>query len=139
MKTVMVFGTFDILHLGHIDLFLQAKKYAEHLIAVVARDERAKKIKGKSPIHSEEERRILLGHIDCVDEAILGDESDVYSVILEKKPDIIALGYDQKEFVDRLGSKIIENNLKTEVVRLSPYKAEKYKSGIIKEVIHSQL
>ena len=64
MKTVMVFGTFDILHLGHIDLFLQAKKYAEHLIAVVARDERAKKIKGKAPIHSEEERRVLLGHID---------------------------------------------------------------------------
>ncbi|MBT4941809.1 MAG: FAD synthase [Candidatus Magasanikbacteria bacterium] len=139
MKTVMVFGTFDILHLGHVDLFLQAKKYAEQLIVVVARDERVKKIKGKAPIHSEEERRILLGHIDCVDEAILGDESDVYNVIVEKKPDIIALGYDQTVFVDKLEEVVSSNTLHTKVVRLKPYKAEKYKSGIIKEVIHSQL
>jgi len=139
MKTVMVFGTFDILHLGHIDLLVQAKKNAEKLIVVVARDERAKKIKGKNPVHSEEERRILISHIDCVDEAILGDESDVYSVIVEKKPDIIALGYDQKEFVDNLEEVISSNTLHTKVVRLKPYNEKKYKSGIIKEVIHSQL
>tara|TARA_B100000700_G_scaffold316418_1_gene405937 strand:+ start:174 stop:593 length:420 start_codon:yes stop_codon:yes gene_type:complete len=139
MKTVMLFGTFDILHLGHIDMFLQAKKYGEHLIVVVARDLRVEQVKGERPVHSEKERAALLSHLDCVDTVVLGDLLDVYQIIARKKPDVIALGYDQTCFVDKLSEKIASYGLDSEVVRLLPYKEKKYKSGLIKDSIYSRL
>ena len=45
MKKVMVFGTFDGLHEGHLDFFRQAREYGDYLIVAVARDVNVKKIK----------------------------------------------------------------------------------------------
>jgi len=53
---VLVFGTFDILHKGHLNFFKQAREHGDYLIAVVARDRTVKEIKGKPPIESEKER-----------------------------------------------------------------------------------
>lgn len=43
MKKVLIFGSFDSLHKGHLNLFKQARKHGDKLIAVVARDETIKK------------------------------------------------------------------------------------------------
>ena len=43
MKRVLIFGTFDGIHEGHLNLFKQAKKYGDYLIVVVGRDENIKK------------------------------------------------------------------------------------------------
>ncbi len=133
--TVLVFGTFDILHIGHIDLFKQAIKHGNTLVVVLARDKRVKQIKGSAPIHSEMERKEILEHIDIINKVYLGDESDVYKVIKDISPDVIALGYDQQVFTDKLEEKIIEFKLNTKIVRLEPYKHDIHKSGIIKEKI----
>ncbi len=63
MKRVMVFGTFDFFHAGHLSLFRQAKKYGDVLIVIVSRDKRATEVKGKAPIHSEKERVELVRNI----------------------------------------------------------------------------
>ena len=47
MKKVIVFGTFDILHQGHLDFFRQAKQYGDYLIVAVAHDENVKKSRPK--------------------------------------------------------------------------------------------
>ena len=47
MKTVMAFGTFDLMHPGHEYFLRQAKKRGDYLIAVIARDSTVKKLKGK--------------------------------------------------------------------------------------------
>ncbi len=132
-KTVMIFGTFDILHSGHLSLMRQAKKLGETLIVVVARDQRVKKIKGSFPIHSEHERVDFLSEITLVDRVILGGARDVYQVIKKIKPGIIALGYDQKIFVDDLQSTLDRFSLSTKIVRLKPYKSKTRKSDIIKK------
>lgn len=139
MKTVMIFGTFDILHVGHLNLFKQARKFADKLIVVVARDVNVEKIKKNNSINNEKERLELLQHIDLIDKAIWGDTRDVYKVIRTYKPDVIALGYDQKEFTDKLKDKIKEFKLTTKVVRLKPYqpttkKSSKIKSGLLKSL-----
>jgi len=139
METVMVFGTFDILHLGHMNMFEQAKKHGSHLTVVVARDKRSETLKKRENVHNENERRELVSHIDIVDEAVLGNHGDVYKIIKEKKPDIIALGYDQQHFVDGLENKIKEFDLKTTVVRLKEYMPKKHKSTHIRNLIESKI
>lgn len=133
MKIVMVFGTFDILHLGHLYVFKQARKYGDCVIAVVARDKRVKKIKKLKPIHNENERRQILKHVNLIDKIVLGDKLDVYKPIKKYKPDTILLGYDQKCFVEGLEWKIKEYRLNTKIIRLKPYKPEQYKTGKIRK------
>jgi FAD synthetase len=133
MKTVLLFGTFDILHIGHLNLLKQARKYGDRLIVVVGRDATVKKVKGQLPIHSEKERLELLQHIDLVDAAMLGDKTDMYKKIKEIKPDVIALGYDQEMFVDKLQDMLDKFKFKTKIVRLKAYKANTHKSGKIKQ------
>ncbi|MFA7314850.1 MAG: adenylyltransferase/cytidyltransferase family protein [Candidatus Magasanikbacteria bacterium] len=139
MKKVMVFGTFDIVHLGHLNLFRQAKKLGNHLIVVIARDNTVKKVKKIKLVHNEKERLDFLRNISLVDKAVLGDKLDYYKIIKTEKPDVIALGYDQKNFIDKLEDKIKEFRLTTKVVRLKSHKPEQYKSGNIRKKISKML
>ncbi len=135
MSTVMIFGTFDILHHGHLHLFQQVRKYGDRVITIVARDTTVEKIKGHAAFHNEKERKAFLDHIDLIDKAILGDRRDVYKVIQTVKPDVICLGYDQETFVDALEEKIKEFDLQTKIIRLKPYKHERYKTSKVKKYL----
>ena len=139
MKTAMVFGTFDVLHLGHIDLLQQAKALVERLIVVVATDANAQKVKGQAPVHTQNERRALIAHIDLIDEAVIGDSADVYKVVRELQPDIICLGYDQEAYVEKLQEMIANESLQIEVKRMTAYKPEQHKSGLIKSYISNMV
>src|SRR3989339_651779 len=127
MKTVMVFGTFDIIHGGHIHMFLQARGYGDKLIVSVARDINVERIKGLGALHTEKERLEMLKHIDLIDEVVLGDKKDPYKNILKIKPDVIALGYDQKAYLDKLSDAIEATGLNCRIVRLSPYQEKRLK------------
>ncbi len=95
-KRVVVFGIFDGVHDGHRDFFRQARQYGNELIAVVGRDEICRKLKNKTPKHSEEERRQLVSQESLVDKALLGDhELSTYRVLENLKPNVICFGYDQ--------------------------------------------
>ncbi len=132
MKSVLVFGTFDILHAGHIHFLQSAKKLGDMLIVVVARDKTVKLLKKKHSVHTEKERATILRELRCVDQVVLGDPKlNVYTVIKKIKPDVIALGYDQIAFTDKLHEKIQEFGLNTKVVRLKPYKNGNHKSSKI--------
>lgn len=139
MKIVMLFGTFDILHIGHINLFQQAKKKGDKLVVVVARDINVKKNKNKKPLFCETERLEVLKNIRLIDEVLLGDKNNPYKIIKITKPNIIALGYDQNAYVDDLKKFLKDNNLSTKILRLKPYKQNKYKSHKIREQIEKQL
>lgn len=138
MKKVMVFGTFDIIHLGHLHLFRQAKKYGNKLVVVVARDINVKKAKKHLPLHTEQERLNFLKHIDLIDSAVLGHKTDYYQIIKKQKPAVIALGYDQKIDEKILKNKIKKFGLRTKIVRLSPY-GKKVKSSLIKKYIEKNI
>ncbi len=136
MKTVLLFGTFDFLHSGHLHAFQEAKKLGEKLVVSVARDAAVKSIKGKVPIHKEQERLSLVQHIDVVDEAFLGDEElGVYSFFNELKPDIIAVGYDQEGLREDIQKFLKVNNGNANIVMLSIYKDGKTKSSSIKTTL----
>lgn len=131
-RTVMVFGTFDILHKGHLSFFRQAKQAGgveSNLVVVVARDLNVKQAKGAFPINNEHKRFEAVKKAPIIDEAVLGDSSNKLKLIEILRPDIICLGYDQKtpegfdELVQEMG---------ISVVRLKPYKTDIFKSSKIR-------
>ena len=128
MKTVMLFGTFDIIHPGHIQFFRQARTFGDKVICVVARDKTAEKIK-RNLRNSEKERLENVKKLGILDEVILGNEEDPYLILEKYKPDVICLGYDQVSFTDKLQDELMTRDISAKVVRLNPYKEEKYKSS----------
>ena len=131
MVKVMVFGTFDIVHEGHKHMLKEAKEYGDILVAVVARDETVCAVKGRAPQNDESIRLNNLENLKIADKVILGCIGNKYQTIQVENPDIIALGYDQKVFVDELAENIPNS---TRIVRLQPYHPEKYKSSIIRNI-----
>ena len=138
MKKVLAFGTFDILHLGHIYFLKEAKKLGKKLTVVIARDENVKRIKGKKPLHNEKERAEILKALKFVDKVVLGDKKNFLKKIIEIKPDIIVLGYDQKVNKEKLEEVIKSCNKKIKVMRVGKFKDHKYKTSKIKERIRNE-
>jgi FAD synthetase len=132
MKTVMIFGTFDLLHLGHIHMIEHAAALGDQLIAVLATDETIKQRK-KTLIHSQEERCAMVAALRDVTTAMIGDPHDPYAVIRQIRPDVIALGYDQTMFVDHLEQMLAQEGLTTDIVRLPSFHADVYSSTQLRQ------
>lgn len=128
----MVFGTFDMIHKGHEDLFRQARALVEepYLIVSIARDSAAARHRGFVPQNAERERMSMVDAHPLVDRAILGDESGFVAHIKEEAPDIIALGYDQGgEYVEILEGSLAAAQLFPRIVRLQSFEPEIYKTS----------
>ncbi len=133
MKKVMVFGTFDVLHKGHLFLFLEAKKHDDFLIVIVACDKTTHKVKGHKTTFSEEKRLKAVQSVPEVNFAALGHTGDVYRVLEEYSPDVICLGYDQQAFTDKLQDELKKRKITAKIIRLPPYNPEEFKSTLIKK------
>ena len=132
-KVVLASGVFDLLHLGHVKFLEDAKKAGGEnakLVVIVARDRTVEKNKGRKPIISEEQRRILVESLKVVDEAVLGRENfDIGEFIENVKPDVIALGYDQEEIEKRVSQYVSEHNLDVKIVRIGKFDADELDSS----------
>ena len=126
MKKVLAFGTFDTLHPGHTHVLKAAKKLGNHLTVIIARDATVHKVKGKKAVFNEKTRLKNLKQLNIADKVRLGSLGNKYQVILDEKPDIIALGYDQKFFVDDIKN-VVDKDVR--IVRLKSHKPKIYKSS----------
>jgi|SRR3989344_5009507 len=135
MKKVLVFGTFDNLHKGHLDFFRQAKKFGNYLVVVVARNNNVLAAKGYLPVQSEKTRLRKLRNEKLIDKAILGSKKmDYYSTLRKEKPDVICLGYDQKPKMGSLKRDLKNHDIAIgKIIRLKAYKPHLYKSSIVRK------
>ena len=131
MQKVLIFGTFDIIHPGHLNFFNQARKHGK-LTIIISRDKTVKAVKGRFPLNNETKRLANLKSINITENILLGNITNKYAIIKKLKPDVICIGYDQTSFTDKLKQKIKEFNLTTKIIRLKPYKEKKYKSSKLK-------
>ncbi len=69
MKKVITYGTFDLIHNGHINILRRAKELGDHLTVAISTDE-FNAIKNKKAYHSYENRKMILEAIRYVDEVI---------------------------------------------------------------------
>lgn len=109
---VIVFtnGVFDLIHSGHVDYLVKAKKLGDVLIVGLNSDESVKRIKGdKRPILKQEERAFILSNLKPVDYVVLFDEDTPEKLIYELIPDVLVKGADWS--VDKIvGREIVEKN-----------------------------
>ncbi|MDI9503340.1 MAG: glycerol-3-phosphate cytidylyltransferase [Bacillota bacterium] len=68
-RIVITYGTFDLLHYGHINLFKRAKALGDYLIVAISTDE-FNEVKGKTCYFPYEKRKILVEAIRYVDKVI---------------------------------------------------------------------
>lgn len=136
MKVVMAFGTFDVLHPGHISYLEQAKKMGNSLIVVVARDSSVAMIKGRLPVFGEKDRLRMVSSLKVVDRAVLGakvkTENGRFGIIRRFRPSIIALGYDQQKNAEALERWLKEKGIGAKVVRMKAMRPYTYRSSLIK-------
>ena len=117
-KIILAGGVFDIIHPGHIHTLNAAKALGGVLVVAIATDKTAKKMKKRSPLHTQELRRELVSCLSMVDKAIVGHEDDIFQTVKEVKPNIIVLGYDQVHQEKFISDGCKRINLNVEIVRL---------------------
>lgn len=132
-RIVLASGTFDLLHLGHVRYLEGAKKAGgqdAELVVIVARDDTVEKRRGAKPIMPENQRRALVDSLRVVNEAILGyEEFDIGKVIEKIKPDVIALGYDQREIEEAVRNYVNQKSLDIKIVRVGKFEEDKLNSS----------
>ncbi len=129
----MAFGTFDLIHPGHFYYLNKAKQLGDYLVVVVARDSNVLKAKGKRPENNQEARLRKVEKTGIADEVVLGDEKDTLKVVERVKPDIIALGYDQKPKEEILKKELEKRGVGAEIARIGAFRKDVYKSSKLRE------
>ncbi len=133
----MAFGSFDVLHPGHLLYLKEARKQGDMLVVVVARDKSIEMMKGSAPVFGERDRLGMVAALRIVDKAVLGnrirDKTSRFDILKKLKPGVVVLGYDQQAGENELREWILRNGLDAKVVRINKYADPSvYKSSVIK-------
>ena len=92
MRTVLCHGVFDLLHTGHVEHLMSARKYGDFLVVSVVPDRFI--TKQRPIIYDEGERLVLLSALKCVDSVVLCGASGPEKVIEQLMPDVYVRGHD---------------------------------------------
>ncbi len=94
MKRILTYGTFDLLHYGHIEILRRAKALGDYLIVAVSTDE-FNAIKGKKAYHNYETRKKMLEAVRYVDLVIPENNwEQKKNDVTEYKVDTVVMGSD---------------------------------------------
>ncbi|WP_408007882.1 glycerol-3-phosphate cytidylyltransferase [Pseudalkalibacillus sp. A8] len=94
MKKVLTYGTFDLLHNGHINLLRRAKELGDHLTVAVSTDE-FNALKDKKAYHNYENRKVILESIRYVDKVIPENHWDQkIQDVIDNDIDVFVMGDD---------------------------------------------
>jgi D-beta-D-heptose 7-phosphate kinase/D-beta-D-heptose 1-phosphate adenosyltransferase len=99
MTKVIVNGTFDILHRGHLEMLHYAKSQGDYLLVCIDSDERVRQLKGPTrPINNQKDRMFMLNSLKCVDYVkVFNTKEELIELIKLYKPDIMVKGSDWKD------------------------------------------
>ncbi len=93
-KVVITYGTFDLFHVGHLNIIKRAKALGDYLIVCVSSD-KFNASKGKKAYHSQEDRKAILEAIKYVDEVIFEESWDQkIKDVQEHNVDVFVMGDD---------------------------------------------
>jgi rfaE bifunctional protein nucleotidyltransferase chain/domain len=118
-KTIAVTGgCFDILHIGHIELFNESKKHGDFLFVLLENDKNVRKLKGKNrPINSQLERAQILASLSAIDYVVMLNEmknnEDYDNLISDLKPSVITTTQDDPQGIHnerqakKVGAKVL--------------------------------
>jgi len=103
LMTVVVFGTFDLFHYGHLRILQRAAKLGDRLIVGVSSDKFTYEKKQRYPMYSERDRRAIVQALKCVSHTFLEQSMEKKrDYLIEQDADILVMGSDWKGTFDHL-------------------------------------
>jgi len=108
MIRVLTGGTFDLFHVGHVELLRRSAILGNELVVAVNKDSFVERFKGVAPIMSYGERCGVLSACKYVDHVVRNLMDEDFSAVIEMvKPDIITIGSDweRRDYMGQLGKR----------------------------------
>jgi D-beta-D-heptose 7-phosphate kinase/D-beta-D-heptose 1-phosphate adenosyltransferase len=101
MKRIVVNGTFDIVHSGHLALLNHARSLGDYLVVAIDSDRRVQELKGADrPINTQAERQELLSNLRAVDEVrIFDSDQELVDIIAQCAIMVKGSDYEGKTIV----------------------------------------
>lgn len=97
-RVVFTNGVFDLLHPGHVDILLGARREGDGLVVGVNGDDSVRRLKGPSrPVRSSAERCYVLAALQMVDAVVQFEQDTPLELILALRPDVLVKGGDYDE------------------------------------------
>jgi glycerol-3-phosphate cytidylyltransferase len=94
-RTVITFGTFDVLHVGHIRVLERARALGDRLVVGVSADDLNVSKKGRSSVFTQDERLEIVGSLRVVDEVFVEESLELKrEYVLKYGADVLAMGND---------------------------------------------
>ena len=95
MTRVLTFGTFDLFHIGHVNVLLRAAALGDHLTVGVSSDDLNFSKKGRYPVYREEHRVAIVESLACVDGGFVEHSLELKGeYIKEHRADVLVMGDD---------------------------------------------
>ncbi len=97
-RVVFTNGVFDLLHPGHVDVLVGARRRGDALIVGLNSDASVRRLKGpERPVRSEAERAYVLAALAAVDAVVVFGEDTPLELVRRLQPDVIVKGGDYSE------------------------------------------
>ena len=120
-RVVFTNGVFDILHPGHVDVLLAARREGDALVVGVNSDDSVRRLKGPDrPVRSEGERAYVLAALSMVDAVVLFEQDTPLELIRVLEPDVLVKGGDYSEDTVIGASDVRARGGKVVIVPLTP-------------------
>jgi len=104
-KRVITFGTFDVFHVGHINILERAKEQGDYLIVGVSSDELNFAKKNRYPIYAQKDRIKILESLKFVDEVFVEESLELKPEYIQKyRADVLVMGDDWTGKFDNMKS-----------------------------------
>lgn len=100
---IITFGTYDVFHVGHVNILERARAKGDYLIVGVSSDALNMSKKGRNPIYSQDDRIHILESLRCVDEVFVEESLELKEqYLIDHKADMLVMGDDWEGKFDHL-------------------------------------
>ena len=95
MRVGITFGTFDLLHVGHVNILGRAKQLCDYLVVGVSTDDLSLAKKGTAPVYAEDERLKIVGSLRMVDYVFFEESLEQKAEYIRRfNADVLVMGQD---------------------------------------------
>jgi len=120
-RVVFTNGVFDLLHPGHIDVLIGARRQGDALVVGLNSDDSVRRLKGpERPVRTEAERSYVLAALAAVDVVVVFDQDTPLELVLRLRPDVLVKGGDYSESTIVGAREVLSWGGNVEVIPLTP-------------------
>lgn len=120
-RLVFTNGVFDLLHPGHVDVLVGARRHGDALVVGLNSDSSVRRLKGPGrPLQSESARSYVLAALEAVDAVVVFEEDTPLELIRHLRPDVLVKGGDYTEATIVGARDVVQWGGKIAVIPLTP-------------------